>query len=90
MAKTSYVPYSEVFEELFAFCGISLPVADFGGKQGWLSSDFSAARIQAWDYLNNHYPDDGTEAEQEQFETWFDMLDNYSVNYWSTEWHYVN
>ena len=89
MAKTSYVPYSEVFEELFVFCGITdLKLADFGGNQGWLASDFTALCLTAKTYLDNNYPED--EEEAEEFEKWYDMFDNYSVNYWSTEWHYVN
>ncbi len=81
MAKVSYVPYSQDYADLFAFCNISLTVQDYGGNQGWDAALFSAAAIQAQDYLNDNWSDEQADT----FETWFDMLDNYSIFYWSTE-----
>jgi len=81
MARVSYVPFDQDYATLFAFCGISLPTTDFGGKQGWDAELFSAAAIEAKEYLDNHWDDDQAET----FETWFDKLDNYGVYYWSTE-----
>lgn len=81
MAKVSYVPYSEDYASLFVFCGISLPTADYGGTEGWDAAAFSAAAVAAQDYLNDNLTDENAD----QFETYFAMLENYSVFYWSTE-----
>lgn len=85
MAKVSYVPFSQDFADLFTFCGIDLPTADFGGKRGWAADLFAAAATQAFDYLNNNYDQLLEQLGEETLEGWYDKLDNYSVFYWSTE-----
>lgn len=81
MAKVSYVPYSEDYANLFAFCEIELPTSDFGGNTGWDAAAFASAAVQAQDYLNDHWDDDQADL----YESYFDMLDNYNIFYWSTE-----
>ena len=91
MAKTPYVPYSDLFEDLFTFCGVTVPtLADFGGTQGWVESDFQTALGLARTYLNNNYPEDEDDPLVETYESYYAMMKNYTVNYWSTEWHYLN
>ena len=80
MAKVSYVPYSDDYAALFAFCGITLATQDYNGKEGWDAAQFASAAQQAWDYLIDHYDDD-----PDLIDSYMDMLDNYSVAYWSTE-----
>ena len=82
MAKVSFVPFSEDYATLFAFCGITLDPTDFGGNSGWDAALFAAAAVEAQDYLNENWDDEQAEL----FEHYFEMLENYSVFYWSTEW----
>lgn len=87
MPKVAYVPYSEDYANLFSFCGISLPVGDYGGNQGWDAPSFSDALGQAWDYLieNPGGVDDAT------LDHWFELASgDYPVNYWSTEKYVVD
>ncbi len=81
MSKVSYVPYSDDYAELFAYCNIDLPTEDFGGNRGWYADAFSNAAVQAQDYLYNNYSDENAET----FDKFISLLDNYSVSYWSTE-----
>ena len=81
MAKVSYVPYSEVYADLFKFCGITLTTSDFGGNQGWDAAAFATAAIDAKEYLDEHWNDD----QDETLENWYNMLDGYEVFFWSTE-----
>ena len=79
--KVSYVPYDETYAALFAFCQITLNPTDFGGNQGWDAALFGQAVVQAQDYLNDHMG----EIPEDQLETYFNMLDSYTIFYWSTE-----
>lgn len=81
MSRVSYVPYSEDYATLFAFCGIDLPTEDFGGNQGWYADAFAQAAVQAQDYLNDNFTDENAEA----FEHYFGLLESYNIFYWSTE-----
>ena len=85
MARVSFVPYSQTYADLFAFCGITLATSDFGGRQGWAADAFAAAATQAFDYLNNNYDDLLETYTEDEIEEFYSMLDNYSVFYWSTE-----
>lgn len=86
MSRVSYVPYSQDFADVFAFCGIELPTSEYGPNTGWDAAAFSTARGQAKDYLDSLYdnddPDDDVQADY-----YYDMLENgdYTVFYWSTE-----
>lgn len=83
MAKVSFVPYDQTYADLFAYCGVSIDTADFGGQQGWDATAFASAVNAARTYLDEHYPEDETEAAA--FENYYNMLDNYTVWYWSLE-----
>ena len=83
MAKVSYVPYDDTYATLFAFCGVSIDTADFGGVKGWDATVFASAVNAARDYLDANYPED--EEAALAFEEYYNMLDNYTVVYWSLE-----
>ena len=85
MARVSYVPFDQTYADLFAFCNITLETSDFGGNQGWYADDFNAAASQAFDYLNDHYDELYDLLGEDKLENYYNMLDNYSVFYWSTE-----
>ena len=85
MAKVSYVPYSKDYEDLFAFCGISLPTADFGGQTGWDPAAFAAAANEAILFLDNNMDTLAEQYGEETIEGWYGMLENYTVTFWSTE-----
>ena len=81
MARTSYVPYDEAYDALFAFCDITPPALyDFGGNRGWNYDEFSEARAAAQNYLIDHDNDPGFDA------TWIELLSSDpNPIYWSTE-----
>lgn len=81
MSRVSYVPYSQDYADLFAYCGIALATEDFGGNQGWYADDFAQAAVQAQDYLNENLTDENADT----FEYYFGLLENYNIFYWSTE-----
>ncbi|MBQ1361796.1 MAG: hypothetical protein IIY43_01955 [Oscillospiraceae bacterium] len=83
MAKVSFVPYDSTYAALFEYCQVSIPTQDFGGQEGWDATAFASAVNAARTYLDEHYPEDETEAAA--FEDYYNMLDNYTVVYWSLE-----
>ena len=83
MAKVAYVPYSADYEELFTFCGITLPTDDFGGQTGWDAGLFGAAVAQAQEYLGDASNWEG--QDEAYIERLYNLLEYYPVYYWSTE-----
>ena len=79
MAKVAYVPYDNTMASIFSTCNITIQTYNFEGVYGWLDTDYSAARGEAWQYLIEN----GTD---EQWSEWESLITGgYTVNYWSVE-----
>ena len=83
MAKVSFVPYDSTYAALFEYCQVSISTQDFGGQEGWDAATFASAVNAARAYLDDNYPEN--EEAAMQYESWYNMLDNYTVVYWSLE-----